>query len=571
LNATDINATLSVLSSNSTTADTIKWRFAKTNATTVEPNGTAISFAFTNWNSSSIATVQTDPLRQWFNVANTGNKFVVGLNTYGFNATWENATGTDVKSSNNTFNNNIGLMTMAQAKTNASGLTETGGWAIFRLTFVQNSTATVNTEWFGWESDNATDVTYWDENGDKVDAGFQLTNSSQYNLTIANGTVNLMENGFISKDQQFMLGQAQNNTANSTTLYVAVNWDKAVQEDNLDFMKNAAYKLSAVGTNSTASPLGVLEFAKTDSDGKVIEGHYTDFLVTGVEPGDASTTDTYTVTKADSGFLNSTIKEAGGTVDATFIGTLSKDKSVFVAKVTGEEVDQGLAFFFLGSTGQTEPVTEVNATSLGFSIANWDYNSSLVDTVTEINSTAVSRNDLTERYGKDDLDSHFKDEFEPILPQKTFNATLNKNGSIAVFGYGFRGVSSTRDIQLVKLTEDNSTKTFTYNPDPSEGIKDGDFWITGANGALTPSTIDLETGNTYYLFYAIEDDGPYDNADETAGYIEDPQVLGQATKGDGNGDSSGCMFNPAAGFGLEWLLLLLAPAFSMVVSRFRKQ
>jgi hypothetical protein len=91
--------------------------------------------------------------------------------------------------------------------------------------------------------------------------------------------------------------------------------------------------------------------------------------------------------------------------------------------------------------------------------------------------------------------------------------------------------------------------------------------VLGGGSQLSPTT-------TYTIYSVIKNNGNYDmRADDTTGVVRvyDPQVLGTiTTSSSSSSSSSGCVFNPAAGFGLEWLLLLLAPAIGIIRSRFKK-
>lgn len=111
----------------------------------------------------------------------------------------------------------------------------------------------------------------------------------------------------------------------------------------------------------------------------------------------------------------------------------------------------------------------------------------------------------------------------------------------------------------------NSTRQFTYRS-AGQAITDGSWWIT-PSGAPTV-TLDynyatrLALNQGFDIWLAILDNGKYDlySAPEI---VVDPSSFVSGVGGGGGlgggGDDAGCVLNPAAGFSVELLLLLLAP------------
>ncbi|WP_321401309.1 hypothetical protein [Maridesulfovibrio sp.] len=129
-------------------------------------------------------------------------------------------------------------------------------------------------------------------------------------------------------------------------------------------------------------------------------------------------------------------------------------------------------------------------------------------------------------------------------------------------------------LNLYKLMTDGATShRLAYSETPST-TTDGIWWISSADGNTNlGSNSELSADQTYYVNWVVKNNGSYDtNNTENKGstvpvQISDPVILGLG--GTSSSSSSGCVFNPAAGFGLEWLLLMLAPMVAIVRSRFK--
>ena len=94
----------------------------------------------------------------------------------------------------------------------------------------------------------------------------------------------------------------------------------------------------------------------------------------------------------------------------------------------------------------------------------------------------------------------------------------------------------------------------------------GTCWFETTAGEALGTGDTLLAGTTYTVFFAIKDgDSTYD-ADSIVSQITDPTFVGTTSSSSG----SGCTMNPVAGFGLEWILLTIAPALITLRSRFKK-
>ena len=160
----------------------------------------------------------------------------------------------------------------------------------------------------------------------------------------------------------------------------------------------------------------------------------------------------------------------------------------------------------------------------------------------------------------------------------TFNATIDDPTGLTVGG---------SSVNLFKV--DNATsnrqgvKEFTYSTTLTDDVK------VNSNASLTDSDVGtwclfdpaaaaqfcegtgtaLEAGKTYTVAYVVKEGSSWDLYNGDAGVLVDPVFIAGAAGGSSSSDS-GCVLNPAAGFGLEWLLLLAAPLLAVLRNRFRK-
>lgn len=115
------------------------------------------------------------------------------------------------------------------------------------------------------------------------------------------------------------------------------------------------------------------------------------------------------------------------------------------------------------------------------------------------------------------------------------------------------------NLTAVKLKYDGTTKKFSYDAEAA----DGNFCLT-SGGECVAKDVELSGEAAYGVRAYIMDNGDYDS-DDTVGVISDPFAI--AT--DDDDDDGGCVFNPAAGLTLEWLLVLIAPALMIIRRRFQ--
>ncbi|WP_415719057.1 beta strand repeat-containing protein [Maridesulfovibrio sp.] len=193
-------------------------------------------------------------------------------------------------------------------------------------------------------------------------------------------------------------------------------------------------------------------------------------------------------------------------------------------------------------------------------------------TYTSRSAAATTPDTLNATYGVDNST------LKLLGDQMTFTASITA-GETATVGFSFQATanaSKTSDIGLIKLIGGKGTalKHFYFNQSSEVTTDAGKYYITSttpeSDGKYKALTGDLTVGKDYYVWFNIKDDGNGD-LNKNAGLITDPVVAttsGGATVS--SSSSSGCVFNPAAGFGLEWLMLMAAPMIAVIRNRFKK-
>ncbi|SDK93030.1 hypothetical protein SAMN05660337_1744 [Maridesulfovibrio ferrireducens] len=137
-----------------------------------------------------------------------------------------------------------------------------------------------------------------------------------------------------------------------------------------------------------------------------------------------------------------------------------------------------------------------------------------------------------------------------------------------------------KDLVLAKLYPgDKANVRYNITYSKPTGMTDGDYWIVNPAGAVMQASDTLVANKAYTVNFSIKDGGPYDAAISIPGIIEDPVVLGSyivpptpptPSTPVSEGSSTGCVMNPAADFGLEWMLIVLIPVFVFMNRRLKK-
>lgn len=155
--------------------------------------------------------------------------------------------------------------------------------------------------------------------------------------------------------------------------------------------------------------------------------------------------------------------------------------------------------------------------------------------------------------------------FSKVTPLAEFEATVNSNGANGVFSFNSTSLNGTAgSYTLLKCYTTNGTSMTFGNYAPSaDPDTEGTWWVENESGTYLASDAVLTSGTNYHVNFVVKDNGIYDE-DRTLGQIKDPVVLGTSNS------ETGCVFNPAAGLGLEWLLMGFGVVLSFLRSIYKR-
>ncbi|ACS78839.1 NHL repeat containing protein [Maridesulfovibrio salexigens] len=158
---------------------------------------------------------------------------------------------------------------------------------------------------------------------------------------------------------------------------------------------------------------------------------------------------------------------------------------------------------------------------------------------------------------------HIPPNFELRAPVGAFTATVDSNGANGVFRFNSTSLNGTTgDVRLYKCFDTNGTcmafGSYSTAIDPDT---EGAWWLEDDNGNYIDPGATLTQGTNYWVNYVVKDNGIYDE-DRALGAIKDPAALGSVRESNG-----GCVMNPAAGFGLEWVLLAFVALVGIISRR----
>ncbi|WP_432738805.1 hypothetical protein [Maridesulfovibrio sp. FT414] len=432
-------------------------------------------------------------------------------------------------------------------------------------------------------NDNA-QVKYFMSNGTKTDNSgswitYNATGISTNSLALTNNKSayrTLLENATINEDKNIITGQV-NTVANERCFVVMIKNGSNYSSNDL---KSRAFKTIFLGAkkntlgNATAgifhtvlddSLLVTKGFART-LNGAEIEGgrsnHQYDTTINGYVGALASTSE-FGLSQS-----NMTLYRADGTtVQSSFYGKQAADKTFGAGIIeynatTGSYATYGLAFM-IPDTAVTYAVAGAPAGYQGNASI-----STLRTNFTENSSVAYSATALRARW------TGIPSNFTPLTEAKGYSATFSsgyKGDLYYTAQYAFEGLAGKIDnLRLYKINPFTTSSSKLNYAGSATTATDGAWWISSqtAGGYLAKDSV-LDASETYYVNWVVKDNGSYDANSTLAGGIVDPVVLGSVPTSTSS-SSSGCVFNPAAGFGLEWLLLMLAPMVAIVRSRFKK-
>ena len=432
-------------------------------------------------------------------------------------------------------------------------ITATTGAANARVKyFMNNGTATSN-QASDWDSYNATGLTKGTDGG--------------YISLATDDALTLFENGTINEDGNFVTGFA--NLAGQRLFAVMAKSATTVSKSDV---KSRAFTLVYAGSGTTVknnlgnATAGMLQF--NIDENMELSGNGRTILTTATSGSVLDTTDvdlgSYTATLADTTqFIlsqsNMTISNAAGTVVGSFYGKQAADKMFSVGVY--ETIDSGITHRSLAFLIPTSAVTS----SIQNAGAGYQNNGTFVGSNFTTNSTAYTQAELKARW------TSIPSDFTPLTEVKGFSITSNaaqRGDFYYTAQYKMTGIGGKIEkLRLYKVMPDSTTtREFSYASSATPSA-DGSWWISTltADGYLNDQSV-LSPNDEYFVNWVVKDNGNYDS-NATAEGIVDPVVLGSVPSG--SSSSSGCVFNPAAGFGLEWLLLMLAPMVAVVRSRFK--
>ena len=240
---------------------------------------------------------------------------------------------------------------------------------------------------------------------------------------------------------------------------------------------------------------------------------------------------------------------------AEFGDAVSSSGNVYLVGAPNKQISavgSGAAYFYTNPNSGTEKtVVPVSDQPSG--------------TTVTINSNTVSvmtRDEVSSTYQAEDLGTMLGSNVYAFTATSTSEKT-------AYFAFNCSSLGERRagDISLFKLFTNRDRVLFNYI-DSKTPASEGFFWITdgGNSDTLVDRNTILTGGRSYTINYSITDNGVFDT-DRSWGSIADPVVPGISNATVGN---TGCVLNPAGGFGLEWLLLAVLPMLVAVRSRFKK-
>jgi hypothetical protein len=476
------------------------------------------------------------------------------------------------------------------------------------LTFHTDANLTEWTGYDGYSGSTNSSIRYRTIVDDNVGEAFSVRNESfqqpEAEVLILNAT--------IGNDNQTFIGWNAPSIPDGVGKGLVVGVKDGTIGSASDF-KNRGLRIVTFGASTgpgaaahtAGNATGQMMQMTLDSNAKMTEAKYTIFGNTkafgaGTAHVDTSTTANLaeyslslgTCTVGGVEFRELTVLDKDGDdVGADFFGVWNKEKT-FAVGIWNNTYNGGshqLAFIF-PTAAQTSNFTVAPENS-------WKKVANYTDVWKEFSITTDYNGKVQYTAEKLRSDYGLPDDFTPLTGVKYFNASaagIDPEDNDVGYGLGvvrFVGsydvaglagpVDELRLYKLINATDgdpiDNSQyskKLFTQKFEKTD--ENGSWWLEDPNsGNVIGSESDLNPSTTYRLCFVIQDGGSYDLARTHNGrvHILDPQVLGAApaaAAGDSSSSSTGCVFNPAAGFGLEWLLLLLAPAIGIVRSRFKK-
>lgn len=386
----------------------------------------------------------------------------------------------------------------------------------------------------------------------------------------------LLENATINSDQNLITGYTDTTGADERVFAVMIKNGSTLSSSDLS---NRAFRMIYSGTgdsakyfrNGTASVQNFVynnDLSIRDGNAELVTAGQAGNLVMNAQALDNYSTEVASTSQFGIAQSNMTTKKVDGSTESgSFIGKQSADKSFSVGiYIDTNESGTGTDYVGLGFLIPSSAVTsEIVAAGAGYQA-----NSTLAAAGTNFtnNATGYTQKTLRDRW------SGVASNFTPLTEVKGYSVTLpagSKGDIYHTAQYKFTGVGGKiSNLRLYKVSPHSTSSWKSSYSSDADTSSDGAWWISTnvAGGHLDGDSV-LDVDTDYYLNWVVKDNGRYDANSTVDRGIIDPVVLGSVPTSSSS-SSSGCVFNPAAGFGLEWLMLMLAPMVAIVRSRFKK-
>ncbi len=473
----------------------------------------------------------------------------------------------------------------------ANGLANSSTWAFFTM-----GPGTLSAGKIVFNRSNGNAYVYALNNSVTPVIGNYTTQLSTYAFGVRKGTSSLIENATLALSNSSFFGESSNNTK------LTIGLKDAIEGSASDWVSKT-YNVVGVGFTKLNQTIATLGTISTDASSNFAYGNLTVYNKTAatqlgyttIRPGGSAKVTYSRATKLfgvplysrTGGMDNITIYNSTG-YTTSYLTLWEKNKKFGVGySQESSASSKGSIVIFVPATptlGAINGVSMAGVSAMGGS-KNITINTPSLQSFT----WAAEK----KRYATTLTDTNFR----PFGDARRFNATFTCSDTGAgtqhaanytAFNYSFTGWGGpVANLGLYKLIRrvgkdysaeaTNATRQFSYAND-GFGQSDGRWWVStdaaGLNVLLSSQTLNPQS--VYYVNFIVKDNnkataGGYDG-NYTAKFVTDPQVFGEnlIVAGTGSSSSTGCVFNPTAGFGLEWLLLLIAPALGIIRSRIKK-
>lgn len=403
--------------------------------------------------------------------------------------------------------------------------------------------------------------------------------SGNSGIDIFNGTnyasdIIVFRNATVDCNSEVIAGVDFNATSNIGTLTVAIKGDQFTSTD----VYGKVWSFLAFNGSSAASTLGKI----TVGDAGNIDSGKISLVSTGATPAGVTVPNGNVRVAAFDAAPGGpqtviTVQDAAGVLLVNATGRMVKtaNKNLFVGVVTN------------GGGGLEETLVIMTAPSSSSPVAGFNVTETNTLAPTGVTVSGFAANATPNPTAAQQTAWGWTD-FQPITSELfAFNASVNASSAFMVWVNATvdqgTGLTIGDNVILWKVNNTGATvnsvgvagRAFTYDASLDDvtaaavANKIGRWCLYDHDLADCLASGQELADNRVYQIRFVTQDGTWD-LDATSGLLVDPVTLLRtdptgASDGDG---SSGCVLNPAAGFGLEWLLILLAPFVAVFRNRF---